>query len=214
MLNLSFADRAILGLDKLLKHNFKATPTQVRRPNPAATIIFSEQLNQQEQQQSVAMMRINHSGEICAQALYQGQALTAKTSKQRNALLQAAAEESDHLAWCQQRLNELNGRTSVLNPVWYAGSLGIGALAGLAGDTISLGFVAETEHQVSKHLAEHLLKMSLKDQKSRAILEQMRSDELEHATQAERAGARRLPLPIKILMKFTAKILTITAARF
>lgn len=213
MLNLSFSDRAIIGLDKLLKLGIKSEHVQVTRQNPAATINFSEQLNKQEQQKSVSMMRINHSGEICAQALYQGQALTARTSEQRRALLEAAAEESDHLGWCHQRLNELDGHPSLLNPVWYAGSLGIGLLAGLAGDTISLGFVAETEHQVSKHLAEHLAKISPKDLKSRAILEQMRSDELEHATKAEQAGARRLSLPIKFLMKFSAKILTLTASK-
>jgi len=213
MRHLSFVDKTIISIDVMIKHAPPRKDINLARTNPSKSQDNNELMSEQELQQSIAMMRINHSGEVCAQALYQGQALMAKSTEQKTALLQAAAEETDHLTWCQQRLQELNGRPSLLNPVWYAGSFGIGALAGLAGDKLSLGFISETEHQVSKHLDTHLAKMSPKDQKSRAILEQMRIDELQHATQAEQAGGRSLPLPIKLMMKVTAKILTITAAK-
>mgnify|MGYP000234581100 FL=1 len=136
-------------------------------------------LTEKERQQSIKMMRINHSGEICAQALYQGQALMARNIAQYNNLLQAAAEEATHLKWCKQRLQELNGRTSVLNPLWYAGSYAIGIAAGIAGDKISLGFLAETEYQVTAHIESHLRHLSPNDYKSRAVLRQMRDDDWE-----------------------------------
>lgn len=158
-------------------------------------------------------MRINHSGEICAQALYQGQALMARSSTQYNNLLQAAAEETAHLSWCRQRLLELNGRTSLLNPIWYAGSYVIGMAAGIAGDKVSLGFIAETEYQVTAHLEGHLQKLSLNDHKSRAILKRMRDEELQHATNAVLDGGTELPFPIKLLMRCAAKVLTTAAAR-
>ena len=147
------------------------------------------------------------------EALYQGQALAARSKEHFFHLLNAAKEESQHLSWCKQRLNELNARPSLLNPFWYAASFGIGACAGAAGEKISLGFIVETEHQVSAHLTKHLQKMPINDTKSRAILEKMRDDELEHANNAQQAGSSELPLAIKFLMRCTAKILTVTAAK-
>lgn len=202
-----------MGMDRLMRKNFSAPVTQKPRPNPAMTH-EDIALHNSERQNSIKLMRINHSGEVCAQALYRGQALLARDTDQRAALLNAAAEENDHLNWCKARIKELNGKTSKLNPVWYAGSFAIGAAAAFAGDKISLGFLAETEHQVTKHLETHLEQISARDLKSRAILEQMRIDEIEHATTAEEAGATNLPSAIKILMRCTAKIMTTTAAKF
>lgn len=189
------------------------SPGSTCTSSPADHIKDSTTLSEREQKQSISMLRINHAGEVCAQALYQGQALMASSSRQYHTLMQAAAEEHDHLRWCRTRLFELRGRPSILNPVWYVGSLGIGIVAGMAGDKLSMGFLAETEYQVSEHLTKHLNKMSVNDCKSRAILEQMREDELRHATTAVDHGASTLPAPISMLMRFTAKILTITAAR-
>ena len=156
-------------------------------------------------------MRVNHAGEVAAQALYQGQALTARGSHVRESLRQAAQEEGDHLAWCEERLRELDSHPSVLNPLWYAGSLAIGALAGVLGDRVSLGFVAETERQVEGHLAEHLQRLPLNDERSRRILAQMKADETRHGENARAAGARELPAPVKLLMKLTARVMTRTA---
>lgn len=206
-MQLSLIDRIILQVDGLL------SPKHISAPSPATHINNPQQLSTQEREESISMLRINHAGEVCAQALYQGQALTARTSQQYQALIHAAAEEHDHLQWCRTRLFELKGRPSLLNPIWYAGSLGIGIAAGIAGDKISMGFLAETEYQVSEHLSKHLNKMSHNDCKSRAILEQMREDELRHATTAENNGAIIMPTSIRMLMRFTAKILTITASR-
>lgn len=172
-----------------------------------------DNLTETERLESIKMMRINHSGEICAQALYQGQALMARSETQYKNLLQAAAEETAHLRWCKQRLQELNGRTSLLNPIWYAGSYAIGVAAGMVGDKISLGFLAETEYQVTAHLETHLRKLAPNDHKSRAILQKMREDELKHATKAVQDGGIELPLPIKLLMRCAAKVLTTAAAR-
>src|SRR6185312_4767302 len=177
---------------------------------PADKITTPTILTLQEKKQSVAMMRINHSGEVCAQALYQGQALMAKSSDHFFALLDAASEETNHLFWCKQRLTELNARPSLLNPIWYGVSFAIGACAGIAGDKLSMGFVAETEYQVGAHLTKHLEKISPNDHKSRAVLTQMRSDELSHAHNAKLAGGSELPITIKYVMKATAKILTFT----
>jgi ubiquinone biosynthesis monooxygenase Coq7 len=188
-------------------------PNNSNKASPADCIESNIALSDIEQTQSIQMMRINHSGEICAQALYQGQAMFAKSNAQYQSLLTAAMEENDHLHWCKQRLENLNGRTSWLNPLWYAGSFGIGMLAGVAGDQISLGFLAETEKQVTRHLASHLAQMSHKDQKSRAILQQMQQDEIQHATNAIQAGGVELPYTIRFLMRATAKVLTITAAK-
>lgn len=206
-LELSLIDKIILQVDELL------SPRHTTTTSPADNINNTTPLSAKERKSSVSMLRINHAGEVCAQALYQGQALMANSAQQYHALMHAAAEEHDHLQWCRTRLFELNGRPSMLNPIWYAGSLGIGIAAGIAGDKVSMGFLAETEYQVSEHLTKHLNKMSASDAKSRAILEQMREDELRHATTAENNGASKLPNGIRLLMRFSAKVLTITTAR-
>ena len=156
-------------------------------------------------------MRINHAGEVAAQGLYQGQALTAKLPEVREKMERAALEENDHLAWCKQRTTELGTHTSLLDPLWFTGSAAIGAVAGILGDKWSLGFVAETEHQVINHLDEHLSRLPAQDDKSRAILEQMRVDEGQHATVAIQAGGEALPPPVKKLMSLTSKVMTRTA---
>lgn len=156
-------------------------------------------------------MRVNHTGEVCAQALYRGQAITSKRSTTRDKLEQAAEEENDHLAWCAERIAQLGGHQSLLNPLWYVGSFGIGSVAGLAGDKWNLGFLAETERQVVTHLHDHLSRLPKDDQLSAAILEQMRVDEDQHATNALRAGGTQLPGPVKILMKLSSKLMTQTA---
>jgi ubiquinone biosynthesis monooxygenase Coq7 len=156
----------------------------------------------------VGLMRINHSGEVAAQALYAGQALTARGEATQASMVAAAQEETDHLAWCAQRIDELGGRKSILNPLWYAGSFAIGALAGLAGDKTSLGFVAETVKQVGLHLDAHLRALPAGDARTRAIIEQMSSDEARHEENARKAGASELPGPIRALMKLTAKVMT------
>ena len=159
------------------------------------------------------MMRVNHAGEVCAQALYQGQALTARRKETRDQMKQASDEENDHLAWCRQRLKELGGHTSLLNPLWYTGSFAIGAVSGLIGDKWSLGFLAETEHQVVNHLERHLQKLPPDDSKSRLILEQMKLDEAQHETSAHNAGAADLPEPVKKLMELASIVMTTTAYR-
>lgn len=156
-------------------------------------------------------MRVNHTGEVAAQALYHGQAFVARNENTRNLLLQAAREETDHLAWCETRLSELQSRTSLLNPLWYAGSFAIGALAATFGDRVSLGFVSETERQVEGHLNDHLTRLPAADLRSRAILEQMRTDEISHGAAARSAGGAELPAPARALMKHTASVMTHTA---
>lgn len=156
-------------------------------------------------------MRVNHSGEVCAQALYQGQALTAQLTHIKKQMCDAAAEEIDHLAWCEERLAELDSKPSLLNPLWYAGSIVLGALAGFAGDKVSLGFVAETERQVARHLQRHLNKLPLKDEKSHAILLKMKEDEEHHASTAINAGAIELPLIVKQLMRVVSQLMTQTS---
>lgn len=180
------------------------------RANPAANI-SEPPLNETERKLSAALMRVNHAGEIAAQGLYLGQSLSAKTAATRQQMRDAAAEEGDHLRWCEQRLDELHSHTSYLNPLWYTGSLAIGAIAGQTGDRWSYGFVEETERQVMKHLEGHLGELPAQDQKSRAIVEQMKHDEGEHAAAARAAGAAKLPAPIKKLMELTAKLMTISA---
>lgn len=161
--------------------------------------------------QSASLMRVNHSGEVCAQALYQGQALTARLPNVRQAMEQAAREEQDHLAWCETRLRELNSHPSLLNPLWYGLSYAIGAAAGLAGDKVSLGFVAETEKQVEAHLASHLRDLPSVDLRSRAIVSQMQQDEAHHRQQALAAGGQTLPLPVQGLMRLVAMTMTKTS---
>jgi ubiquinone biosynthesis monooxygenase Coq7 len=162
---------------------------------------------------AAGLMRVNHAGEVAAQGLYHGQALTARRPEIRAAMEQAAREEGDHLAWCRNRLDELGDRPSLLAPVWYAGSVAIGALAGAAGDRWSLGFMAETERQVEGHLDDHLARLPEGDDRSRAILEQMKLDEAKHAQSARDAGGAALPLPVRLLMKLAAKVMTTTAYR-
>lgn len=210
---LTSLDHFIHGLDQALRTVFAPPPTG-GRPHPAGTEPNSKgdaDLDLKERELAARLMRVNHAGEIAAQALYQGQALSARQPRVREAMEQAAREENDHLAWTAGRIAELGGHTSRLSPVWYAQSFVLGALAGLAGDTWSLGFVAETERQVVRHLDEHLARLPQKDHKSRAILEQMRSDEAHHATTAMEAGAAALPTPIQTLMGLSAKIMTRTA---
>lgn len=170
-------------------------------------------LSEAERRHVAGLMRVNHTGEVCAQALYQGQATTARLPRIRRQMEVSAQEEEDHLAWCEKRLDELNSHTSVLNPLWYAMSFGIGAGAGFIGDRWSLGFVEETEIQVCAHLESHMARLPDQDERSRRILAQMHADEAEHAHKAKRAGATRLPPPVRKLMKLTAKVMTRTAYR-
>lgn len=202
-------DQLLMHMDKAMRTVFGAPPV-TERPNPADTHPETE-LTTDEQDRVTGLMRVNHAGEVSAQALYQGQALTAKLAEVRGKMERAALEENDHLAWCEQRLTELGSRPSALNPLWYAGSFAIGALAGLAGDKWSLGFVLETERQVVKHLEEHLRRLPPQDLKSHAILEQMREDESHHATTALNAGGAELPQAVKQLMSLTSKLMTKTA---
>jgi ubiquinone biosynthesis monooxygenase Coq7 len=168
-------------------------------------------LTPQERRLSGALLRVDHVGEVCAQALYQAQALAARSPYLRAQMQRAAAEEVDHLAWTERRLGQLGARTSLLNPLWYAGAFGIGLLAGLAGDRWSLGFVAETERQVEQHLASHLDRLPSADAPSRAIVEQMKIDEAQHAATAEASGAAPLPAPVKLAMRLAARVMTQTA---
>lgn len=203
-------------IDRLIIETDKALTTVIGKPETTARLmpdrdLTTHELTAQEQRLSVRLMRINHAGEVSAQALYQGQALTATLPKVRVAMEQAALEENDHLVWCQQRLDYLGGHTSVLNPLWYVGSFIMGAVAGKIGDKWSLGFVAETEKQVVQHLNEHLVAISARDEKSRAILEQMRVDELHHGTLALNAGGAILPTPVKHMMALMSKVMTKTS---
>jgi ubiquinone biosynthesis monooxygenase Coq7 len=203
---LNTADQFLIGIDSALRTLF-GRPQVTERINPAERIEETE-MSEKERDLTARLMRINHTGEVCAQALYQGQALTAKLPQIRASMERAAQEENDHLAWCENRLNELDNRKSLLNPFWYTGSFLIGAAAGLAGDKWSLGFVAETEHQVEDHLNDHMQRIPAQDQKSLAILEQMKEDEIHHATVALEAGGANLPAPIKVAMKLTSKLMT------
>ena len=181
-------------------------PPEASRPSPATGVAESE-LSPQARRDSIALMRVNHAGEIAAQALYRGQALTARSDETRRHLLNAAEEEQDHLAWCAQRLEELDGRPSRLDPLWYAGSFLIGMAAGLPGDRVTLGFVAETERQVEAHLDDHLSRLPDADARSAAILEQMSEDEARHGTSAELAGGAPLPGPVRRIMALGGDLL-------
>jgi len=203
-------DSAIAALDRALRAVF--APAGAQRPIPAPGPGQStDTLSATERGESAALMRVNHSGELAAQALYHGQALMARSATTRAMLLAAAREESDHLAWCEARLAELNARPSLLNPLWYAGSFAIGALTALAGDRTSLGFVVETERQVEGHLDDHLGRLPVGDSRSRAILETMRAEEIAHGSTAAAAGGGRLPAPVRVLMRYTARVMTGTA---
>lgn len=175
-------------------------------PDPAGAAVRAE-----ARRRSAALMRVNHAGEIAAQALYHGQALASRSKATRDLLLRSAREETDHLAWCEERLRELGSRPSLLNPLWYCGSFAIGALAAALGDRVSLGFVVETERQVEGHLDEHLARLPAEDSRSRAILQAMRTDEIAHGTAARSAGAAELPTAVSALMRQTARIMTGTA---
>ena len=203
---MNLIDLLINEVDKGLKYSTQNYQTE-SRPYPADKI-EQDSLNELEKNHSAGLMRVNHSGEVCAQALYRGQSLTAKLGDTRTKMEQAASEELDHLSWCNKRLEELNNKPSVLNPIWYGMSFSIGAVAGLIGDNWSLGFVHETEEQVVKHLDSHLDKLSKKDLKTKAVIEQMRVDEEQHSHDALEAGAEILPDEIKDLMSKVAKVMT------
>ncbi len=199
-------DRILIGADTVLKTLIPGA-AEPYRPNPARAEAEQE-MTPVERKHAAGLMRINHTGEVCAQALYQGQSVTAKLPEVREQMEEAAREEIDHLAWCEQRIRQLGSRPSLLNPVFYGLSFGIGAVAGAAGDKYSLGFVAATEQQVCKHLESHLQELPSADQKSRVILEQMYIDEEQHADQALNAGGVRFPVPVKMAMKLMSKVMT------
>ena len=207
--HLSPIDNLIVNFDQGLRTIF-GKPDITERPDPSQNIDENE-LSESDRKLSAGLMRINHAGEVAAQALYQGQALTARNDNVKKQMQRSAQEEYDHLDWCEKRVKALGSHTSHLNPLWYTGSLAIGAAAGIIGDKWSLGFVVETEKQVGKHLQEHLEKLPEADNKSRAVLEQMDIDEAEHAEKAQNAGAADLPQPVKEVMKGMSKIMTTTA---
>jgi ubiquinone biosynthesis monooxygenase Coq7 len=202
---MSLADRMIEQMDRALR-TLAATPQSLRE-NPAQGIPSGE-LSATEERHVAGLMRVNHTGEVCAQALYEGQALMATDDKTRSALLASAQEEVDHLVWCGERLDELNARPSVLNPGFYAASFAVGALTGLLGDKVSLGFVEATEDQVCEHLQEHLDELPEGDAKSRAIIERMYDDEARHGASARAEGATQFPPPVKQLMRLVSKAMT------
>lgn len=203
----NFIDHLINEMDTALRTIIPPSARASQRPSPAEQVEEAP-LSALEKKHIAGLMRVNHAGEVCAQALYQGQALTAQLTHIKQQMSQAATEEIEHLAWCEQRLAELDSRPSLLNPVWYGGSLFLGALAGLAGDKISLGFVAATEQQVSAHLQKHLQDIPAADKKTRALLEQMQEDEEQHARLAVEAGAVELPFMVKKLMSAVSKLMT------
>jgi len=207
-----FVDQLISSLDHGLRSTF--TKPSANRPSPANSLL-SDPLddNPHLKHRSAALMRVNHVGEVCAQALYQGQALTSRSKDVREKMNHAAEEEIDHLNWCYQRLEELDSHTSHLNPFWYIGSFTLGLGAGIAGDKWSLGFLAETERQVVEHLESHLELLPEEDLVSRAVVKQMAIDEAQHAEMAEQSGASELPKPIKDLMRATARVMTTLSER-
>ncbi|KXS32340.1 MAG: 2-nonaprenyl-3-methyl-6-methoxy-1,4-benzoquinol hydroxylase [Candidatus Gallionella acididurans] len=198
-------DRLIVEFDKGLRTLF--SPAHSARDYPDANVPEAS-MNETEKKNAAALMRVNHSGEICAQALYQGQALTARDPAVQQKLQQAAQEETEHLAWTARRVHELGGHLSMLNPFWYTGSLAIGAVAGLLGDRWNLGFLAETERQVGDHLQSHLDRLPAQDEKSRAIVKQMYSDETGHADMARSLGGAELPRSVQLAMKLNGKVMT------
>lgn len=209
--NYSRLDRLIISIDTALRMSSGET-AEAKRPNPATSVpdIVMDEANREH---SAGLMRINHAGEVCAQALYAGQAVTARNPEVQAEMQKAADEEIDHLSWCKDRLDELESHPSRLDPLWYAGSFAIGAVAGLAGDGWSLGFLKETENQVEAHLEGHIQKLPPEDARSRAILDQMKIDEAKHARMAEDSGAFDLPQPVRRLMKLTAGAMKAIAYR-
>ncbi|MEQ8315370.1 MAG: 2-polyprenyl-3-methyl-6-methoxy-1,4-benzoquinone monooxygenase [Gammaproteobacteria bacterium] len=208
---LTMIDQALLQIDQALRTCVPGA-SQANRETPAKDVAEPE-LNDTDRKHAAGLMRINHTGEVCAQALYAGQAATAKLGEVRAAMEEAAAEEVDHLAWCEQRLTELDSRPSLLNPLFYGMSFGMGALAGLAGDKWSLGFVAETEKQVCEHLEDHLQKLPQQDERSKAVLDQMISDEKQHGEAAQQAGGVPLPSPVRSLMSAVSQVMKQTTYR-
>ncbi len=209
-------ERQLTPLDRLLASANNALRTvaapagRTARPNPAELIIETE-LSDREKRHAAGLMRVNHAGEVCAQALYQGHASVARDRNVEAQMQRAADEEFDHLAWCEERIQELGEDVSKLSPFWYAGAFAIGAMSGILGDKWSLGFIAETERQVCAHLDSHLEGLPPQDARSRAIVEQMRDEEEEHGDNAVKAGAADLPAPVKRLMQMTARVMTRTA---
>tara|TARA_B110000438_G_scaffold179012_1_gene171133 strand:+ start:5561 stop:6268 length:708 start_codon:yes stop_codon:yes gene_type:complete len=202
---ISFLDRCVSQIDQALRTCVPSS-NQALRSSPAQSY-NEEELDSNQRRHIAGLMRINHTGEVCAQALYQGQAATAKLDEVRQSMEHAAVEETDHLAWCEERLNELDSRPSLFNPLWYAMSYGVGAVAGMAGDKWSLGFVAETEEQVCEHLEEHLVQLPKNDEKSRAILTQMIQDEKLHGETARNAGGAQLPQAVKHAMTAMSQVM-------
>lgn len=211
MRKLSFLDRVVEELDNYTR--FTKAPLNPNRASPSKDTVDG-QLNATEKQHAAGLMRVDYTGEICAQGLYRGQASVAKSIEAKEHLYHAADEEYDHLAWCGQRLNELDAKPSLLNPFWYWASFGIGATAGSISDSLSYGFVVETEKQVMKHLDSHLKSLPINDNRSREILKQMYIDESEHAIEAEKAGGKKLSKPLRIVMKLQSKVMTTLAYRF
>ena len=208
---MNFIDKCLIQFDQALR-TIVPGASHASRLSPASKTDDAD-LNDHDRKHIAGLMRINPTGEVCAQALYQGQAATARLDEVREAMEQAAGEEVDHLAWCEERLQELDSRPSLFNPIWYAMSYGLGALAGIAGDKWSLGFVAETESQVCEHLEDHLSKLPEEDEKSKAILEQMLIDEKQHETTARDAGGADLPNPLKQAMTAMSKVMKETTYR-
>jgi ubiquinone biosynthesis monooxygenase Coq7 len=202
-------DRCLMAAEAGLRTLSGGTRASRARPVSRAP----DALDDADRRLAGALMRVNHVGEVCAQAMYQAQALTARDAALRTHMQDAAREEADHLAWTEERLRELNDRPSLLNPLWYAGAFAIGLAAGRAGDRWSLGFVAETERQVEEHLAGHLDRLPRHDLASRAIVERMKADEAHHGQQAQQAGGRPLPLPVRWAMRGAARLMTTTAHR-
>lgn len=202
---MAFLDRIIVEFDRALRT--VATSARTVRPHPGRELDEAD-LTDEERRHALGLMRVNHCGEVCAQALYQGQALTSRDASVREALQAAADEETEHLAWTERRIYELGGRKSVLNPLWYVGSLSLGVAAGLLGDKWNLGFLAETERQVEAHLDGHLRDLPATDGRSRAIVDQMRLDEIRHAEMAVCFGAAELPRPVRSGMRLSAKLMT------
>ena len=209
--SLSPLDRLLVECQRAIETVAVATPAAAR-PSPAEGLAEAA-LDEVERRHAAGLMRVNHVGEVCAQALYFGQAAVAREEGLRRQMLDAAAEETDHLAWCGERLQQLASRPSLLNPLWYAGAWTIGAGAGVIGDRLSLGFVVETERQVEAHLGEHLQRLPQQDARSRAIVTRMKDDEARHAEQALAAGARILPSPVPTLMRFASNVMKAVAYR-
>lgn len=201
-------DHFLSEVEHLLGSSTRSSNTN--RVSPGAEL-EDKPLDENEKKLSAALMRVNHAGEVAAQGLYLGQSLSAKSAQTKQNMREAAAEEGDHLNWCEQRLDELGSHTSYLNPLWYSGSVLIGIFAGKSGDRLSYGFVEETEQQVMKHLEDHLGELPIHDEKSRAVLQQMQHDEGKHAAAARASGAEELPTPIKKMMAISAKLMTVSA---